>query len=130
LTPTIVDSSAWLDYLRGEPQAFRRVDRLVAAGRAAVTGPIWAEVLSGARTSGAFGRLRSLFEGIDCVADPPSLWPRVAEHRFALARRGFQAALVDLTIAIAAFDGGFRLLTRDRNFRRIRTVIPIELELF
>ena len=47
-----------------------------------------------------------------------------------MARQGFQAGLIDLTIALTAFEGGLRLLTRDRDFARIRTVVPIELDLF
>jgi hypothetical protein len=31
---------------------------------------------------------------------------------------------------LSAFDGGYGLLTRDRDFARIRTVVPIELDLF
>jgi predicted nucleic acid-binding protein len=128
--PAIIDSSAWMDFLRGRADAVRRVDRLLADDRAAVTGPISAEVLSGARTSAEYGLLKWLLQGIEWAREPDALWPRVAEHRFALARRGFDAGLIDLTIALSAFDGGYRLLTRDRDFERIRTVIPIELDLF
>ena len=48
----------------------------------------------------------------------------------ALARGGFQAEIVDLAIAVSTLARGFRLLTRDRDFERIRTVVPIELDLF
>ncbi len=130
MSSTVVDSSAWVDFLRGDEAAVSRVDRLLSDGAVAVTGPIRAEVLSGARSSGEYERLRRLFEGLTAVADPPALWDRVAEYRFALARGGFQAEIVDLAVAVAAFAGGYRLLTRDRDFARIRTVVPIELDLF
>ena len=130
MSATVVDTSAWVDFLRGERAAVPRVERLLADGAVAVTGPIRAEVLSGARTSGQYERLRGLFEGLIRIADPPGLWDRVAEYRFALARGGFQAEIVDLAIAVAALAGGHRLLTRDRDFARIRTVVPIELDLF
>ncbi len=64
------------------------------------------------------------------MADPEAVWSRVADYRFALARGGFRAGLVDLVIATAALDSGLPLLTRDRGFQRIRTVVPIELDLF
>jgi predicted nucleic acid-binding protein len=54
----------------------------------------------------------------------------VADDRFVLARGGFRAGLVDLAIAVGALDSGLPLLTRDRAFARIRTVVPIELDLF
>ena len=41
-------------------------------------------------------------EGVDVLPDPADAWPRIAEARFALARRGTQAAtLVDLLISRA-----------------------------
>jgi predicted nucleic acid-binding protein len=125
----VVDTSVWIDFFRGEAGAVARLDVLLADGFVAITGPIRAEVLSGARSSMHYERLRALFDGLVAVADPPALWERVAEYRFALARGGFQAEIVDLAIAVATLARGFRLLTRDRDFERIRMVVPIELDL-
>ena len=61
---------------------------------------------------------------------PEGVWTRVADYRFALARGGFRAGLVNLVVAVGALDSGLPLLTRDRAFARIRTVVPIELDLF
>jgi predicted nucleic acid-binding protein len=130
VTPTIIDSSAWVDYLRGEPTAVARVSQSVREGAAGISGPIAAEILSGARSVGEYRLLRRLLEGLEWVPDGASLWERVAQHRFALARQGFRAGLIDLAIAITALDAGRKVLTRDRAFRRIRTVVPIELDLF
>jgi predicted nucleic acid-binding protein len=127
---SVVDTSAWVDFLRGDLRAVSRVDALLANGEAALTGPVRAEVLSGARSSAQFERLRQLFDALPRLPDPPALWDRVAEYRFALARGGFQAEIVDLAIAVVALASGARLLTRDRDFQRIRTVVPIELDLF
>jgi predicted nucleic acid-binding protein len=126
----LVDSSAWVDFLRGERPAVRRVGELLDEGIAVVCGPVVAEVVSGAQNAGEHVLLKELFGGLEWLADPPGVWPRVADFRFALARGGFRAGLVDLVIATAAFDSGLPLLTRDRGFERIRTVVPIELDLF
>jgi predicted nucleic acid-binding protein len=130
VTVSVVDTSAWIDFLRGESKAVSRVRPLLAEGVAAFTGPIRAEVLSGASTTALYERLRSLFDGLVSVSDPPALWDRVSESRFALARGGFQAEIVDLAIAVSTSARGFHLVTRDRDFERIRTVVPIELDLF
>ena len=130
MSATVVDSSAWLDFLDGDKEAARRLDPILAKRRVLITGPIYAELLSGARFTSEYALLKELLEGIEWAEEPDGLWPRVAEHRFALARRGFAASLIDLSIALAASDGGYRLLTRDRDFARIRTVVPIELDLF
>jgi predicted nucleic acid-binding protein len=58
------------------------------------------------------------------------LWERVAEARFTLARRGFQAAILDLIIAFCALEASHTLLTRDRDFATIQTVLPFELDVF
>ena len=126
----VVDTSAWIGFFRGDASAVRRIDPLLADGTAAVTGPIVAEVLSGASTRAEFEHLRDLFQGLERLADPPTLWDRVAEARYELARRGHQAALVDLSIAVTCHDSGDRLLTRDRDFRAIVRVIPVEVEIF
>jgi hypothetical protein len=126
----VIDSSAWIGFFRGDGAAVRRIDPLLVDGTAAVTGPILAEVLSGAATRAEFEYLRELFQGLDRLFDPPNLWDRVAESRFALARRGHQAAVVDLSIAITCHEARDRLVTRDRDFRAIARVIPVEIELF
>jgi len=127
---TVIDTSAWISFFRGDGSAVRRIDPVLVDGTAAVTGPIVAEVLSGAATRAEFEHLRELFRGLERLADPPDLWDRVAETRYALARRGHQVALVDLSIAMTCHDAGDRLVTRDRDFRAIARVIPIELEVF
>ena len=127
---SVVDTSVWIDFFRGDSGAVTRVDRLLADGAVAFTGPIRAEVLCVVRSSAQYERLRNLFVGLVAVPDPPGLWERVAEYRFALARGGFQAEIVDLAIAVATLARGFRLLTRDRDFENIRTVVPIELDLY
>ncbi len=129
MTFSVVDTSVWIDFFRGEAGAVTRIDGLLAEGSVAFTGPIRAEVLSGARSRADYEYLRGLFDGLVAVPDPPALWERVSEYRFTLARGGFQAEIVDLAIAVATSARGFRLLTRDRDFERIRAVVPIELDL-
>ena len=126
----LVDSSAWVDFLHGERAAVSRVGELLDEGGATVCGPVFAEVVSGAQSSAEHALLKELFQGVEWLADPSGVWERVADYRFALARGGFLAGLVDIAIATAALDSGLPLLTRDRGFQRIRTVVPIELDLF
>jgi len=126
----VVDTSAWISFFRGDAAAIRRVDPLLAAGEVAVTGPILAEVLSGALSRAEYDRLRDLFWGLDRLIDPPELWERIAEARYSLARKGHQASLVDLSIALACLDGGHTLVTRDRDFRPIARAFSLELDVF
>jgi predicted nucleic acid-binding protein len=128
VSDVLVDSSVWVDFFRGARDVVRRVDTALENDRVAVCGPVVAEVLSGARTRADFVRVRDAFEGLVFLPDPADCWPRAGEARFALARRGNQAALVDILIALTAADTGHVLLTRDSDFRRIAAVIPVEVE--
>ncbi len=127
MSDLLVDSSVWVEFFRGNPRVVARLDSALEADRVAVCGPVLAEVLSGARTRAEFERLRSAFEGVDVLPDPADAWPRIGEARFALARRGTQAALVDLLIALTAAEARHTLLTRDADFERIAAVLPVDL---
>lgn len=126
----LVDSSAWIDFFRGDRVARARLDPLLASRRAAVCGPVYAEVVSGARERGAFDRLARLLRLVDWIEPPESAWQEVAEARFALARQGFQASLLDLLIAVTALRGGHSLLTRDRDFTLIGRALSVEVDVF
>lgn len=130
MSDVLADSSAWIAFLRGDAAAVRRIDPLLAEGRVATAGAVYAEVLSGTASRGDFDLLSGLLHGLEWLPEPRDLWERVAEARFTLARRGFQAAIVDLVIALCALEARHTLLTRDRDFTRIRTVVPFELEVF
>jgi predicted nucleic acid-binding protein len=126
----LVDSSAWVAFFRGDARAVSRIDPLLAEGMAAINGIVYAEFVSGARTNRDFELLKDLLKGLEWLQEPADLRERLAEYRFALARRGRQTALVDLMVGMSAIDSGAVLLTRDRDFSRIQTVLPLELEIF
>jgi predicted nucleic acid-binding protein len=130
LSDVLIDSSAWIDFLRGRPEAVRRVDSLLAEDRAATTAIVTAEVTSGARTRATFDELRTRFAALPSLLPPDDLWPRVAELRFALASRGSHAHLIDLAIASIAAQASHRLLSRDRDFGPIARAMGLDLELF
>jgi hypothetical protein len=130
VSDVLVDTSVWIDFFRGDTQAIVQLDPLLRDDRAAVSGPIVAEVTSGARTLGAFQQLRARLGALTTLEPPPDLWDQVAAARFSLARRGTQAHLVDLLIALTASAAGHTLLTRDRDFTGIAQVVPLDVELF
>jgi predicted nucleic acid-binding protein len=130
LSDGLADTSAWIAFLRGEAAAVRRIDPLLAEGRLAIAGTIYAEVLSCMTSRGDFDLLRGLLRGLEWLPEPLDFWDKVAEARFALARRGFQAAALDLVVALCAQEARHTLLTRDRDFVKIQTVVPLELDVF
>jgi hypothetical protein len=130
VSDVLVDSSVWIEFFRGHRQAIARVDPLLVNDRAAVSGPIVAEVTSGALSLASFNQLRARLGALNMLIDPPDLWDRVAEARFTLARQGIQAHLVDLAIAVTARGRDHSLLTRDKDFVAIARVVPLDLDLY
>ena len=122
----LVDTSVWVQFFRsaGSPEA-SIVDTLLSMGLVATCAPIRAEVLSGAPNRREFHRLRDLFVGVAHLELPHDAWTRIEEHRFALARRGHHASLVDLLIALTAHARQTALWTLDEDFQYIAAVIPI-----
>lgn len=88
-----------------------------------------AEVLSGAPGWAEWRRLERLLGAREWLPLPLDVWRRAAEARFTLARRGTQAALADLLVALAAIEADAALLTRDRDFERIAGTSPLRVEL-
>lgn len=127
MTNVLVDSSAWIGFFRGEKSFVRVIDALLSEGSAAVTGPVLAEVSSGARNRSEFALLSQKLGALSWLDAPENIWVLVAETRYALARQGIQAHLVDLVIAHTAHHGRCDLLTADRDFERIANIVPIEL---
>ncbi len=130
MTRLLVDSSAWIDYFRGVQEAVARIDPALADGRAAISGPVYAEVVSGSRDAETMDRLARLLKSLDWLPEPRDVWEKVGRARFLLGRQGFQASIVDLYLAVTASEAGCDLLTRDRDFERIRRVIPVGMRVF
>ena len=130
MSDVLVDSSVWIDFLRGDAAAVQRVDPLLAERRAAVSGPVYAEVVSGAPNRPAFDQLATLFHSVAWLVPPLAAWEEIAEARFALARHGAQTHLIDLLIAVTALHSRHSLLTRDKDFRQIARIVPVEIEIF
>jgi predicted nucleic acid-binding protein len=126
----LVDTSAWVAFLRGEKSAVKRLDPLIADDRVAIAGAIYAEVLAGAPTLAAYQQLRVTLDALAWLDGPADIWERVAHGRFTLARQGVQATIADLLIAVTASHAGQALLTRDRDFLAIAQVVPLDVLLF
>ena len=130
MSDILVDSSVWIDFFRGDKPSITRLDPLLLNDRVAVSGPIIAEVTSGALTLASFTLVKARLGSTVSLSDPKDLWDRVADARFALARQGVQANLVDLMIAVTAHVHNHKLLTRDKDFSAIVRVIPLDLETY
>jgi len=116
----IVDTSVWVDFLRGTRNPDTdAVDRLLETGEVLVCGVIEAELVSGLRTQSERDELMSLMEGCDFVEANRLDWRRAGELAGQLRTRGRLLPLSDLVIASLAIGRGCAVLTADRHFRQI-----------
>jgi predicted nucleic acid-binding protein len=120
----LVDTSVWVEYFRrGESRSAILLDELLEAGVVVMCAPVKAEVLSGAPAKAQFQKLKDLLEGLPMSEAPKDMWDRIAQTRFLLARKGIQATVIDLWIAIVAEQEQLLMWTLDKDFLAIRDVV-------
>lgn len=124
----LVDSSAWIEFLRGTGSpACERVDALLDDD-VAICDPIRMEILAGARSEGHLADLRALL-GRAIVLPTASQHYEQAAGLFRRARAsGFTVRrLVDCLIGAVAIDHGVPLLHADRDFEALARVSPLQI---
>lgn len=124
----IIDSSAWIAYLRGgESGVVAGVANAVKSRQLLVPDVVLMEVLQGARDSGHFSRLDTLLRRLPrfTPASPQRL-AREAAHLYARCRwNGFTpGGANDCLIACCAVEAGRPLLHADGDFVRIAAIEP------
>jgi predicted nucleic acid-binding protein len=116
----VVDSSAWVELLRGtDSTVTRRLNRALADHEAlAVTEIVVAEVLSGARDEQHLNRLRRMLLGLDLLR-LRGLTDYEAAASLQRACRGAGEtvrSLADCLVAVPAIVAGVPVLHADRDF--------------
>ncbi len=127
----LVDSSAWVEYLRGTgSRVHRRVRELIESEvRLAVTEVVVMEVLAGAQDDAHLERLRRLLFGCEFL---PLAGLSDYEDAAALYRQCRRAgkplrSLTDCLIAVVAIRAGATLLHADRDFDTIARYAPLRI---
>lgn len=127
----LVDSSAWVEFLRATGSPAHKQLRAALAGEAelACTDVIVMEILAGARDEPDRDRLRRLLYGQEFLAvDGPGDYEQAAEL-YRLCRRGGETPrkLTDCLIATVAIRNGAELLCEDADFAAIARHSPLRL---
>ncbi len=130
----LVDTSVWVDFLRGAPLPQVRALRDLLAGDTAVgTAPIiLQEVLQGADSEARFDKWRRYFDDLWCYVPAHPVQTHVAAARmYQTCRRAGKTprSSNDCLVAQIALENGLALLHNDRDFEAIAAAIP-ELRLY
>jgi predicted nucleic acid-binding protein len=121
----LVDSSVWIDYLRGH-ESGDVLDVLIDEGMVATNDLILAELIPPLAMRGQeelIGLLREVERSPLRIE-----WSEVTDFQIVCLRHGLNhVGIPDLIIAQNAMQNGLRLLSRDTHFRRLSRLIPLEL---
>lgn len=127
----LVDTSAWVEYLRGTGSGTHaRVRSLVSEGALlATTDPVIMELLAGARDEAHATRLRRMLMALE---PRPALGTDFEEaariHRSCRAAGETVRSLLDCLVAAVALREGLTVLARDRDFEAIARQTGLVLE--
>ena len=120
----LVDTSAWIEFLRGTGSPADRVlsGLLEEGGPVAVAGVVVQEVLQGCRDERHSAEMRDLL--LACRIVEP-VFPETFEHAASLYRRCRKAGhtvrgAVDCLVAAIALEHGLSVLAHDRDFEPLR----------
>lgn len=124
----LVDTSVWVDYLRGKATARVRTLRELLAGEdiVGVAPIILQEVLQGADSDQRFEKWRKYFAGLCCYVPADPVASHVAAARlYQSCRRGGTTprSSNDCLIAQIAIEHGLILLHADRDFEAIARAV-------
>lgn len=130
----LVDTSVWVDFLRGEQTPrVGALEELLAGDMAVATAPIiLQEILQGADSQARFDKWRRYFDDLWCYVPAHPVETHVAAARLYLScRRAGRTprGSNDCLIAQIAIENGLALLHDDRDFEAIAAAVP-QLKLY
>ena len=127
----MVDSSAWIEYLRGtESDTHLKLRALVTDGaRVATTDLVLLEVLAGAATQERHEECHGLLYACEYLRSSTPSDYETGAAIYRACRRGGETirALSDCVIAAVAARCGAAILAKDRDFEAITRHIELEL---
>lgn len=129
----LVDTSAWIDYLRAaDTAAARELTALIQRGaEVCTTEPVIMELLAGADTPTRADALERLTNGLPVLGVDPRLDFRQASAIYLAVRRQGRTvrSLVDCLIAAVALRHDVALLHKDADYDAIASCLPLRAHL-
>ena len=124
---TLIDTSAWIEYLRDGDQAVAdAVEALLLVGGAEITEPVAMEVLQGGRSEGHVAKLRGLLGKATLVPVAGADFTDAAFlYRLCRANGETVRSSVDCLIASVAIRTDRPLLHHDRDYEALARHTPL-----
>ena len=113
----LVDTSSWVEYLRGlESEAGKRIEVLVLSRQAAWCDMTLVELWQGVRGAKEKRELAEMEKEIDLVPVNPSVWRLASKLALRSREKGITAPLSDIVIAACAVAHDLELEHCDKHF--------------
>jgi len=126
----LVDTSVWVEFLRGEKITIKkRLKNLLDENRAVVTGIILAELLTGIANEKEQHFLEECFLGLPFLETTREIFARAGKMGATLRKKGITMPLSDLLIAALAKTHSLTVLTLDNHFQILARPLGIQMEL-
>jgi predicted nucleic acid-binding protein len=122
----LVDTSVWVEFLRGHIQPLQTGD----FRQFATCGPILQEVLQGLRTGGPSAIFEDRIRALPCLSDPLplELFLQAADIYREGRRKGHTIrSTTDCLIAAIAIENGVAMWHRDRDYDAIAKYTPLRI---
>jgi predicted nucleic acid-binding protein len=121
-----VDTSVWVDALRGRTPTKHMLDDLLEDGRVGLALPVRLEILAGASRH-HFVRLRDDLSAIPTFVPGPATWNLVENWVEQAVQAGETFAVADLLIAAIASENRGGIWSLDSDFQRLERLGLIRL---
>ena len=115
----IVDTSVFIDFLKGSDKIAKEVTNLLETNRVISTGIIIAELMQGIKKPNEEERIEDLLTGVTLLEISNPLWIKAGRLSSSLRRRGINIPLTDTAIAILAVNYDLYIFTLDNHFAQI-----------
>ncbi len=121
----LIDTSAWIDFLRSKSGSLGdAVVRAIEQERAVLCGVVVAELLQGAKGKKEQKKLEFLVSHIERVQIAEDDWDEAGKLLQGLRNKGVSVPLSDAVIAVVARRLELSILTLDKHFKQL----PVLLE--
>lgn len=122
-TPVLVDTSVWVEFLRGKNhEVGGTVAGLINSRRATLCGVVLSELLAGVKAKKDRDTLKHTFDALDYVEVSKSTWTLAGGISARLRAKGRPTPLTDIVVAALAIENGCEVFTFDTHFERIPEV--------
>lgn len=124
---TLVDTSYWVDFFRGNTQGLPLVERLRQGDWLSCSEPIQMEVLAGARSTAQYNTIHNATNSLHWSGVDPASDFEAAARIYSLARKNgiTPGGLIDCLIIAVAVRTQSQLMTRDTTQKNIAQLLGL-----